>query len=435
MRSATMEKAGLVALITLAFAGCEAAMQHSSSYLPANSSLTLSSTEIVIHSFIGPPLGELPDANPIVDSSGRFYGTTSGGGTNSSCGGGCGTIYQLASGGHGTWKEATLWSFDATHGEYPGYPLVSDSAGNLFGTTQVGGGTNGFGVAYGLFHAGGWHLRDLHDFLGNRDGQQPRSSLIFDKTGNLYGTTVAGGSGGSGGGGTIYQLIRSGRKWSETILYRFSPYGSNGSNPQAPVALGRDGSLYGTTSHGGNSACPSGCGVVFKLSPAGKGRWIESAVHAFDGTDGCTSVAGLAADHAGNFFGSTNLGGPGFPTCEGGCGTLFQLTHGSHGHWSFAVIHDFTTSGGGCGPVGNMVVDAAGNLYGTAVIGGNGGGIVFKVARKPHNQWKYAVLHTFTDTPDGWEPTGLVMAANGKLYGTTITGGANGLGAVFEITP
>ncbi|HEY6325222.1 MAG TPA: choice-of-anchor tandem repeat GloVer-containing protein [Candidatus Cybelea sp.] len=390
----------------------------------------------MIHSFSGPPLGELPAANPIVDASGRLYGTTERGGTNSACGSGCGTIYQLARGAHGPWKETRRWSFDLTHGAYPDDPLVSDSAGNFFGTTQVGGGASGLGVAYGLFHGThGWQLRDLHVFLGNRDGQQPRSSMIFDKTGNLYGTTAAGGSGGSGGSGTVYELIRSGRKWTERISYRFPPYYSkNGANPQAPVAFGRDGSLYGTTSYGGNSACPSGCGVAFKLTAAAKGGWTESVLHAFSGSEGCTSVAGLVADHAGNFFGSTNLGGPSFPTCEGGCGTLFELAHGSHGYWSFAVIHDFAPSDG-CGPVGNMAFDAAGNLYGTAVIGGNGGGVVFKIARKPHNQWQYTVLHSFTNTPDGWEPTGLIMAANGKLYGTTIVGGALGLGALFEVTP
>lgn len=435
MRSATLERAAFLVVITLSLTGCQDAMQRNFSYVPGSSHLPLASSEIVIHSFSGPPLGELPEANPIVDSSGRLYGTTSNGGTSGSCGSGCGTIYQLAPGAHGTWKETTLWSFDLTHGAYPGYPLVSDSAGNFFGTTQVGGINGGQGVAYGLFHGThGRHLRDLHDFLGNRDGQQPRSSLTFDKIGNLYGTTVAGGSGGSGGGGTVYELIPSGHKWSEKILYRFSPYGSNGSNPQARVIFGRDGSLYGTTSYGGSSSCPSGCGVVFTLRPAGKGRWTESALHAFNGSDGCTSVAGLAADRAGNFFGSTNLGGPGFPTCEGGCGTLFELTHGSRGHWSFAVIHNFTTSSG-CGGVGNMVLDAAGNLYGTAVIGGSGGGVVFKVAPMPNKHWKYTVLHTFTNTPDGWEPTGLIMAANGTLYGATGGGGALGLGAIFEVTP
>jgi uncharacterized repeat protein (TIGR03803 family) len=251
----------------------------------------------------------------------------------------------------------------------------------------------------------------------------------------VYGTTVSGASGGSGGGGTVYELSPSGRKWTENILYRFpSYYSKSGANPQAPVAFGRNGNLYGTTSYGGNTVCPTGCGVVFALKPTGKGASKESIVHAFGGSDGCTSVAGLVADAAGNFYGSADLGGPGFPTCEGGCGTLFELTRGSSGHWSFTVVHDFATNSG-CGPEGNMAFDAAGNLYGTTVIGGNGGGVVFRIAPKRHGQWNYTVLHSFSNTPDGWEPTGLAMAPNGKLYGTTISGGTLGLGAVFEVTP
>ncbi|MBV9699069.1 MAG: hypothetical protein JO078_02975 [Candidatus Eremiobacteraeota bacterium] len=440
MRLPRLKGAAIAAVVALSINGCQGAGLHGSSFVPASFRQPLTSSVDVIYSFAGAPDGWGPEANPIVDASGALYGTTSGGGTSSACGtkravneSGCGTIYKLKRLVGGRWKETLLWSFDLNHGAYPGYPLVAGASGSLYGTTQVGG---NLGVAYGLFH--GTHARKfavLHNFLGNRDGAQPRSALVFDKSGNLYGTTVSGGSGGSGGGGTVYELVPSGNKWTEKISYRFAPYGPSGANPQAPVVFGRSGSLYGTTSYGGNSVCPSGCGVVFALSPAGKGAWKESVLHSFSGGDGCTSVGGLVADAAGNFYGSTNLGGPSFPTCHGGCGTIFEL-HGSHGHWSFAVIHDFTTNTG-CGPSGNMALDAAGNLYGTTVIGGSGGGngVVFRLARKPHGRWSYTVLHAFNNTPDGSEPTGLILAANGKLYGTTIGGGALGVGSVFEATP
>jgi uncharacterized repeat protein (TIGR03803 family) len=431
-------------LIALPIVGCQGPLQRGSPYVPTSYVLSPTSSVKVIYSFSGSPFGELPGGSPIVDSVGRLYGTTERGGTSNACGSGCGTIFRLSQ-THGRWNETTLWSFDLTNGAYPSYPLA-DSAGNLYGATDVGG---NLGVAYGLFHrARGLQFQVLHNFQGGYDGAQPRSNLIVGAHGNLYGTTVAGGTGGSGGGGAVYELIPSGTNWAEKILYRFSPY-SNGANPQAGLIFGRRGSLYGTTTYGGNNACPSGCGVVFTLAPAGKGGWTESVVHTFNGNDGCYSVAGLVADRAGNLFGSTGEGGIGgcflaratkaaSGGCPNGCGTLFELRHGARGRWSFAVLHYFTLSSGG-GPSGNMVFDAAGNLYGTTVIGGNACqgacGVVFKLSPGAHQPWKYSVLHSFSNTPDGALPTGLVMRTNGKLYGTTIGGGTLSLGTVFEVTP
>jgi uncharacterized repeat protein (TIGR03803 family) len=430
------------AVIALPIVGCQGIPQQASPYVPASYGLALAGRERVIHSFAGSPHGELPGGNPIVDPAGGLYGTTERGGTNNSCGSGCGTIFRLWPNSRGRWNETTLWSFDLYHGAYPGYPLVADAAGNLYGATDVGG---GLGVAYGLLH----RKRDLqfqvlHNFQGGYDGAQPRSSLIIDRHGNLYGTTVGGGTGGSGGGGTIYELIPSGSSWTEKILYRFSPY-TNGANPQAELLFGRGGSFYGTTTYGGDNACPQGCGVVFELTPAAKGRWTESVLHSFNGSDGCYSGAGLVSDAAGNLFGSTDEGGSGGCSlrathdrgqsgCVNGCGTLFQLSHGARGHYSFTVVHYFTAPTG-AGPSGNMVFDAAGSLYGSAVIGGSGSGVVFKLAPAAHNHWEYTVLHAFSNTPDGSLPTGVVMGANGKLYGMTIGGGALGLGAAFEVTP
>lgn len=432
----------ITAVFTFPIVGCQAISQHASPYVPASYNLAPAGNERVIHSFAGSPHGEIPGANPIVDSAGGLFGPTERGGTNNSCGSGCGTIFRLAPDTHGRWNETTLWSFDLTHGAYPSYPLVADAAGNLYGATDVGG---SLGVAYELLHGkSGLQFRVLHNFQGGYDGAQPRSSLIIDGRGNLYGTTVAGGTGGSGGGGTVYELIPSSTSWTERVLYRFTPY-TSGANPQAGLLFARGGSLYGTTTYGGNNACPQGCGVVFKLTPAANGRWSESVLHSFNGNDGCYSVAGLVTDSAGNLFGSTAEGGTGSCAlrathqrsqagCVNGCGTLFELSRGAHGRYSFTVVHYFAEPTG-AGPSGNMVFDGAGNLYGSAVVGSAGSGAVFKLAPATHNHWKYTVLHAFTNTPDGSLPTGVVMGANGKLYGTTIGGGGLGLGAAFEVTP
>lgn len=437
--------AAVFALIALPMAGCQAAAPYASPYVPASDSLALAGGERVIHSFPGAPHGELPEANPIIDSAGRLYGTTFRGGTSNACGGGCGTIFGLSQNAQGRWNETTLWSFDLTHGAYPSSPLVADAAGNLYGATDI---SIGDGVAYGLFHRkGGLQFQILHTFQGGYDGARPLSNLILDTRGNLYGTTLGGGTGG-GGRGTVYELIRSGQNWTEKILYRFSAY-SNGANPEAGVMFGRGGSLYGTTTYGSNIACPQGCGIVFRLTPE-NGQWTESVVHAFNGSDGCYPAASLVTDAAGNFFGSTSEGGQGGCSfrnapkrgqagCVNGCGTLFELSRRSHGGYSFSVVHYFTELSG-AGPSGNMAVDAAGNLYGTTVIGGHASachgacGVVFELSPLTNHNWKYSVLHNFNNTPDGSEPTGVVIGPGGKLYGTTIGGGMLSLGAVFEVT-
>jgi uncharacterized repeat protein (TIGR03803 family) len=445
MQRVTLALAVLGAFVASLLAGCQGISQRSSSFMPASNGLPLASSYGVIHSF-GPTEGNTPQASPIVDVAGQLYGATVYGGDSNACGSGCGTIYRLLHDSHG-WKETTLFSFDLNQCcAYPGTPLVADASGNLYGATDVGG---NLGVAYGLFHgAHALQFRVLHNFQGNHDGAQPRTSLIFDKRGNLYGTTIVGGTGGSGGNGTVYELTRSGSKWTETIVHRFTLLKS-GANPSGPVMFGRDGDLYGETVDGGNSSCAGsaeqGCGVVFRLAPAAKGEWTESVLHAFDGIDGFVPSGGIVADAAGNLYGSTQFGGGPSRT---GYGEIFELAHRARGLWSFSVIHKFTGSAASAGsvPLGTMAFDAAGNLYGTAYNGGNltskcifgynhGCGVVFRLAPGSHHGWKYSLLHSFDNTPDGALPTGVVLSADDKLYGTTIGGGKLALGAAFEVTP
>jgi uncharacterized repeat protein (TIGR03803 family) len=170
-------------------------------------------------------------------------------------------------------------------------------------------------------------------------------------------------------------------------------------------------------------------------------------LHAFNGADGFLPAGGLLFDAAGNLYGSTQHGGGGTPF-DSGYGVIFELRPGVRGRRLFSVIHFFTgsTASAGILPVGTMAIDMSGNLYGTTFNGGNlnhkcifgynyGCGVVFELASGSHHAWKYSLLHSFNGKPDGVLPTGVVMSADGKLYGTTIGGGAMGLGSVFEVTP
>jgi uncharacterized repeat protein (TIGR03803 family) len=392
----------------------------------------------VIYSFRGPD-GSTPEAAVIADGHGNLYGTTvAGGATGPSCpSDGCGTVFELMPQKSGGWKELVLHSFAGSNALYPSNALVFNPSGNLFSATEVGGRA---GAAYGLEHrAPGWHYVTLHDFLGGRDGQQPRSSLTY-LSGTLYGTTVAGGNGSSGGNGVVYAITGSGQHWKEKIIHRFvnSAYGAN---PQAGLVSDSAGNFYGTTSYGGNPACPTGCGTVFELSPVG-GRWTGKVLHKFDGYDGFDPLATLVFDSHGNLFGSTNQGQGG--GCVGaGCGTIFELSQVKNGSWRFSVVHNFSAKQGG-GPAGNMVFNASGNLYGSTVIGGNlaackqqgGCGVVFKLTPLGNGKWTYAVLHAFNNSPDGALPNGgLAENGRGRIFGTTIGGGTYGLGTVFQVKP
>jgi uncharacterized repeat protein (TIGR03803 family) len=221
----------------------------------------------------------------------------------------------------------------------------------------------------------------LHTFTGqNGDGYIPRAGLIIDKIGNLYGTTQYGGP---GNGGTVYQLRRSpaalgGGGWRERILHRFPFFRGDGVMP---------------------------------------------------------SLGQLAMDRAGNLYGSTAGGG-----IKGGNGTVYKLTRlplTPEGVWAETILYDFGAGENGSEPSGGVILDEAGNLYGTTIAGGSplcGCGVVYKLAPQPDGHWQYTVLHSFVGY-DGAEPdANLTIGPDGNLYGTTATGGPGGAGVVFEIT-
>ena len=277
--------------------------------------------------------GLQPYVGMIFDSKGNLYGTTSHGGNMSACDGGCGVVYELSPAGKGQWTETVLYSFDATDGLEPGGPLVFDSSGNLYGTTEWGGGVYGSGTVFKLSQRHGlWSEEILHSFDGDtRDGGEPGYGVTFDGAGNLYGATPFGGTEGMQGWGTAFKLTPSGGgKWKETVLHRFNRAKFDGGYVSSGLVLDKSGNLYGTTNWGGKYACPGsgglGCGVVFKLTPQPDGKWIESVLHSFGHhNDGMFPLGGIVFDSSGNLFGVTDQGGHFGGICGYGCGTVFEI--------------------------------------------------------------------------------------------------------------
>jgi uncharacterized repeat protein (TIGR03803 family) len=263
----------------------------------------------------------------------------------------------------------------------------------------------------------------LYRFGGTNDGLDPIASLVRDAAGNLYGTTSSGL--GTSAYGTVFKLDTSGK---ETILYAFSG-GTDGANPYAGLARDAAGNLYGTTLYGGKGKCAGGCGTVFKLNKDGK----ESVLHSFTGgADGAYPQAALIRDAAGNLYGTASNGGRINSYCSIGCGTVFKLALGSNRIWKATVLHTFANVPDGASPISPLVMDAAGNLYGTTQFGGAiGPGTVFKLSKSG----KMTLLHSFSGLPDGRQPyAGVIRDKAGNLYGTTGFGGLYDYGTVFEVS-
>jgi uncharacterized repeat protein (TIGR03803 family) len=264
-----------------------------------------------IWQFGGKGDGRDPFGPVVMDASGTIYGATFYGGQYDR-----GTIFSLVP-QNGTWTESVLYSFchgttcgGRRDGHYPVDGLLLDAKGTIYGVTTQGG-TADQGAVFALSQSGGvWTEKVIWSFGGNGDGVSPMSTLIEDKTGALYGTTYYGGTAGQG---TVFRLVRSGKTWSESVLWQFTG-GKDGGFPDSRLTLGSDGTLYGTASAGG-----TGQGVIFSLSQSG-GQWTEKTVHTFDGTDGAQPQSALIADRHGQLYGATMYGG------SNAAGTVFQMT-------------------------------------------------------------------------------------------------------------
>jgi uncharacterized repeat protein (TIGR03803 family) len=382
-----------------------------------------------LYTFTGGTDGSQPVAGLAIDQAGNLYGTTWSGG-DLVCGyvnRGCGTLFKLTPKPNGTWKESVLHAFTGgSDGRYPAAGVILDQAGNLYGTTEMGG-DRGSGNVFKFTPGSGESV--LHSFGAGGDGMYTDEGLIFDQAGNLYGTTHD----------TAFKLVpNQDGSWTESVLYTFCslPNCGDGVYPQGPLVLDETGDLYSTTAQG--EVCTGHCGGVFKLSPHLDGSWIEKVLYSFTGgNDGDDPEAGLIRDQAGNFYGTTSRGG------SYGAGVVFSLTPGADGKsWKEKVLHQFTGGRDGSRPYAGLIFDQAGNLYGTTSSGGaRGYGVVFKLAPNTKGGWNETVLHAFLNHPGAIPSAGLILDAEGNLYGTT-TGKDDGFGCsgspcgtVFEITP
>jgi uncharacterized repeat protein (TIGR03803 family) len=391
------------------------------------------SQDRVLASFSGTENGSRPQCLLAMDAHGNLYGTTATGGNSNA-----GLVFRVTPHGDGVWTEETIHSFDSlADGIGPTGGVVLDAAGNVYGTT-VSGGAFGLGTAFELSRQAGGSYREtvIHSFGSTGDGIFPYAQMIFDAAGNLYGTTAYGGAFGTGeeGGGTVFEISpQGGGLWSEQVLHSFAS-GEDGVQVSGGVAFDSVGNLYGATFVGGTH----NDGIIYELSPQIGGTWTETIVHNFSGgtADGRLPMAGVTLDAAGNVYGTTYGGGP------YARGVAFELVPQGGGVWLEKGLHAFGNGLDGANPEGEVLLDAAGNVYGTTYDGGKygdsyGGVGTFYELSQTVGIWSEAKLFNFGGTNDdaGYPMSGLIFDPVGNIYGTSIGGGEVGNGTVFQIKP
>jgi len=390
---------------------------------------THAATEKLLYSFdANNKGGKDPYTALISDTAGNLYGTTLLGGAF-----GYGAVFEVVKPpGGGGWTQKILHSFDnnGKDGYRPYAGMVFDGNGHLYGTTNQGGTYNG-GTVFELSPrtGGGWTEKILHSFNNNgADGYDPYAGLVLDGSGNLYGTTPFGGA---ENGGTVFEMTPTHQGWTENILYSFNPNNQDAYEPFAGLIFDATGDLYGTTVDGG----ALGGGTAFELTLTGE-TWAENILYSFNANDGSpyTPYADLVFDGDGNLYGTTLNGGAGY-------GAVFELLAPTEGGWTEKTLHSFLDNGkDGNTPYGGVILDSAGNLYGDTTNGGsNGKGVVFELTKpRGGGPWSEKLLHTFNANErgtDGEDPQASLFLDGGNLYGTTSLAGHRGGGTVFEIVP
>jgi uncharacterized repeat protein (TIGR03803 family) len=318
-------------------------------------------------------------------------------------------------------------------GQSPEAGLTLDGAGNLYGTT-VSGGTHNSGVVFRLKHsASGWVLYPLYSFAGgNDDGSYPNARVVFGPNGDLYGTTL---NGGLDDTGTIFSLSpppaackSASCPWTETVLHIFpDPFDTDGFYPAGDLTFDQEGNIYGVTPDGGAGSpygCDGlGCGVVYKVTPS-QDKWNESIIYAFTEESGGVPFGGVTLDHSGNLYGTASYSR----------GVIFLLTPTQSG-WAESPLYEFHSQTDGEYPNQGLLVDPSGNFYTTTSEGGVGNGGTAVELQPSGGVWNFHLLYSFV-LNGGTNPSGTLVRDNaGNLYGTAADGGAHGVGAVFKLAP
>ena len=401
---------------------------------------TRAQTYTVLHTFTNAPDGSNPFAGLTTDSAGNLYGTTADGGFvgTAFCQFGCGTVFKLTHSDSG-WETTILYAFNAppADGGVPASRVIFGPDGALYGTTYEGG-ANLAGTVFRVAPSAHpcttppcpWEESHFSFPPGYTDGYGPSADVAFDRGGNLFGTTYLGGIGYCDqepqSCGVVFEITAPIQQWQESVVYDFTQEG--GYQPYSGVVVDSSGNLFGTATGGG----ANDKGVVYELMPSG-GSWTQSELYSFTGqSDGARPDGGLIQDSEGNLYGSTVLAG------AGGGGTVFELSP-SGGGWTFHLIYSFS---GSLGPLAALTMDADGNLYGTTYEdGAHHLGNVFKLT-KSNGSWSYTSLYDFTGGADGAMPlSNVVIDSAGNLYGTAgyagFTGGLclDGCGVIWKITP
>jgi uncharacterized repeat protein (TIGR03803 family) len=366
--------------------------------------------------------GEYADTDLETDSAGNIYGTTVLGGDF-----GSGTVFELSPTPTG-WVHTVLYSFTGgADGGEPYKGVTIDGTGNLYGTAVTGGSGScegGCGVVYKLTNSGGkWTQRVIHAFTGGYDGSGPGARVTLDPSGDVYGMTPTGGAYGLG---TIYKLRQDNGASDLKVIHAFTG-GADGATGSAGRMIFRNGRLYGAATAGGTY----GSGVVFELKPRGRGEWDFRTIYSFRGQpDGVFPYGALLFDRLGNIYGTTYYGG------ANGIGAVYQLSPQAIGEWNESVLYSFQEGTDGNSPISDLVADTVGNLYGTTSEGGLGRGTIFKLSPTGKTQWIETVVHSFQGPPDGaFAYNGMVVDGFGNFYGATVHGGDDDDGAIYKFTP